>query len=139
MGQFGQELRQEREVRGVSVGAICAATKVSQRHVEALEEGRLHELPGGVFRKGIMRSYIAAVGLDEALWIDRFEATLREKGLTASNEPDWSEFAENIKRSRRTAGPPTGMRWFGVVLMVLAVVVCGWFTWHYVLHGVLRP
>ena len=133
MGQFGQELRREREDRGVSIDQICAVTKVSMRHVEALEAERLGELPGGVFRKGIMRSYISAVGLDEATWLDRFEASLRECGLATPLEPDWSEFAENVKKNRHGGGPQVGARWFGVALMVIALLVCGWFTWKMVL------
>ena len=134
MVQFGQELRREREVRGVSVDAVCAATKVSQRHVEALEEGRLQELPGGVFRKGIVRSYLSAVGLDEAVWMPRFELTLREIGAAPTEEQDWVEFAENVRKNRHHEGPPTGMRWLGVLLMLLVLLVCGWLSWKYVLR-----
>ena len=134
MGQFGQELRREREGRGVSVDAICAATKVSLRHLRALEEGRLQELPGGVFRKGIVRSYLSAVGLDEGVWMPRFELTLRESGALATEDPDWTEFAQNVQRNRTRAGQPTGMRWFGVALMLLALLIVTWLAWKFVLH-----
>jgi cytoskeleton protein RodZ len=137
MSQFGQDLRQEREGRGISIEAVCAATKVSARHVEALEDGRLGDLPGGVFRKGIVRSYIVAVGLDEADWLERFEASLREVGAATPTEKDWAEFAENVRRNRGGGGPATGMRWFGVGLMLTALLVCGWLTWKFVLHGSL--
>ena len=137
MGQFGQELRQEREARGVSIDEICAVTKVSLRHVEALEQDRLEELPGGVFRKGIMRGYVAAAGLDELKWIERFEESLRERGLAAPLEPDWSEFAENIRKNRGGGGAETGLRWVGVAVMVLVLLVCSWLTWRYGLRGVL--
>jgi cytoskeleton protein RodZ len=135
MGQFGQELRREREDRGVTVEHICAVTKVSSRHVEALEAGRYGELPGGVFRKGIVRSYAAAVGLEEAIWIERFEASLRETGAVTPEEQDWAEFAENVRRNRGVIGPATGMRWLGVAMMLTALLVCGWLTWKFVLNG----
>ena len=135
MGQFGEELRREREDRGISVKEICAVTKVSSRHVEALEAGRFGELPGGVFRKGIVRSYVGAVGLDEAVWIERFEASLRESGAASPEEQDWSEFAENVKKNRVAAGPATGLRWLGVVMMLVVLLVCGWLVWKFVLHG----
>ncbi|WP_396271943.1 helix-turn-helix domain-containing protein [Granulicella arctica] len=136
MIQFGQELRHERERRGVSVDTVCAVTKVSLRHVEALEDGRFSDLPGGVFRKGIVRSYIAAVGLEEAIWVDRFEASLREQG-EGPREQDWVEFAENVKKNRGGGGSATGMRWFGVALMLLALVICVFLTWKLVLHSKL--
>jgi cytoskeleton protein RodZ len=136
MGQFGQELRREREDRGVTVDQICAVTKVSSRHVEALEAGRYGELPGGVFRKGIVRSYVAAVGLEEEAWIKRFEASLQEFS-GESPEEDWTEFAENVRKNRPGGGPAMGMRWLGVVLMLVALLVACWLTWKFVLHSKL--
>ena len=138
MGQFGQELRREREVRGVSVDTVCAATKVSLRHVLALEEGRFEELPGGVFRKGILRSYLNAVGLDETAWLERYESTVRELGDGAQQQ-DWAEFAENVHRNRVHEGPPTGLRWLGVALMVLGLLACGWAAWRFVVRNHLAP
>ena len=39
MVAFGEELRREREERGVALEAICTATKVPIRHIRALEAG----------------------------------------------------------------------------------------------------
>ena len=82
MERFCDELRWEREQRKVSIEAICEQTKVSPRHLRALEAGEYSELPGGVFRKGIVRSYLAALGLGQGqqrvgVFDDRrFEAVL---------------------------------------------------------------
>jgi cytoskeleton protein RodZ len=136
MERFGDELRIERERRKVTLETICAVTKVSIRHLEALEDGKYSELPGGVFRKGIVRSYLGAVGLDEAAWLLRFETTLRETGTIPSAENnDWAEFAENVRRNRGGVKPGTGSRWMGVAMMVVMLVVLGWSVWKFVLHG----
>ncbi len=58
MERFCDELRLERERRNVSIDEICAVTKVSPRHLHALEAGEYRALPGGVFRKGIVRGYL---------------------------------------------------------------------------------
>ena len=55
---FGEELRRAREERGFAVETICEATKVPAKHIRALEAGALGELPGGVFRRGFVRSYL---------------------------------------------------------------------------------
>lgn len=139
MVEFGQELRREREIRGVPLHAVCAITKVSTRHVEALEAGHFQELPGGIFRKGIVRSYLAAVGLEEAAWLERFDASLQASGVpVATDQAEWAEFAENVKRNRAAPGPPTGMRWLGVLLMFLILLLCGWLAWRYVLRDRLE-
>ena len=61
MKTFSDELRRERERQGVSLATISQATKVSERHLRELEAGDLASLPGGVFRKGIVRSYLENV------------------------------------------------------------------------------
>jgi cytoskeleton protein RodZ len=139
MERFCDELRWERERRKVSIEKICEETKISSRHLHALEAGEYDSLPGGVFRKGIVRSYLAALGLDEAPWIERFEASLRETGADNPQAADWAEFAENVRRNRVGTESGAGMRWVGVGVMVGSLVALGWGVWKFALHGRLVP
>jgi len=134
MTRFGEELRQEREARGVSVEEICAVTKVSPTNVRLLEAGEYGELPGGVFRKGIVRSYLGALGLEEGPWIERFEQSCREIGVGSGGERDWVEFAENVKKSRTPRRQSMGWRWVGVVFLLAALGAGGWFAWRFIRH-----
>jgi len=134
MTRYGDELRAEREARGVSVEDICAVTKVSPQNVRLLEAGSYGELPGGVFRKGIVRSYVGALGLEEAFWLERFEESCRELGVTSGGERDWVEFAENVKKNRAPGRQGLGWRWIGVVFLLLALGAAAWASWHFVLH-----
>jgi cytoskeleton protein RodZ len=138
MERFCDELRWERERRKVSIEKICEETKVASRHLLALEAGEYNALPGGVFRKGIVRSYLRALGLDEVPWIERFEASLRESGTVADRE-DWAEFAENVRRNRMGSESRTGLRWLGVAAMAGSLVALGWGVWKFALHGRLIP
>jgi cytoskeleton protein RodZ len=137
MERFCDELRGERERRNVSIDEICAVTKVSPRHLRALEAGEYRELPGGVFRKGIVRSYLKVLELDEVSWIERFEASLRESGEDEPDSEDWAEFAENVRRNRGGSESRIDPRWMGVAMMVMTIVVLGWSVWKFVLHGKL--
>jgi cytoskeleton protein RodZ len=139
MERFCDELRWERERRQVSIETICEETKVSSRHLHALEAGEYNELPGGVFRKGIVRSYLGALGLEENHWIERFEASLRESGAAGGEEVDWTEFAENVRRSRIGSESATGLRWVGVGIMLMSLVALGWGVWEFALHRRLIP
>jgi cytoskeleton protein RodZ len=139
MERFCDELRWERERRQVSIEAICEQTKVASRHLLALEAGEYDALPGGVFRKGIVRSYLAAVGLDEVPWIERFEASLRESGTANAEGNDWTEFAENVRRNRAGSESTTGLRWMGVAVMLGSLAALGWGVWKFALHGRLIP
>ncbi len=80
MERFGDDLRLERERRHLSIETIGGITKVPPRHLQALEAGDFARLPSGIFRRGIVRGYLTAVGLDELPWMQRFEATLAAAG-----------------------------------------------------------
>jgi len=139
MERFCDELRGERERREISIEKICEVTKISLRHVRALEAGEYNELPGGVFRKGIVRSYLKVLDLDEVTWIERFEATLREHGTSELDEDDWAEFAENVRRNRGAVESANKLRWMGVLMMLAMLATLGWAVWRFELHGwVLR-
>ena len=132
MERFCDQLRRERERRKVSIEAICEETKVSSRHLHALEAGEYGQLPGGVFRKGIVRSYISALGLDEGPWIERFEKSLRESGAGNTEITDWSEFAQNVKNNRSGRQQSNQGRWLGVWGMLVLLVVLAWVVWRVV-------
>lgn len=65
MGAFGDRLRREREMRGITLDEITESTKISRRHLEALETEHFDQLPGGVFNKGFVRAYARFLGIDE--------------------------------------------------------------------------
>jgi cytoskeleton protein RodZ len=62
---FGEHLRREREMRGVSLEEIAAATRISTRFLEALENEQWDRLPGGAFNRGFIRSIARFLGIDE--------------------------------------------------------------------------
>jgi cytoskeleton protein RodZ len=62
---FGEHLRRERELRGVSLEEIAAATRISTRFLEALENEQWDRLPGGAFNRGFIRSIARFLGMDE--------------------------------------------------------------------------
>lgn len=68
----GTRLREARERRGLSSRQIAEVTKLSVRAIEALEADRLGELPGGVYRRSIVRAVAHEVGLDPAQVLREF-------------------------------------------------------------------
>lgn len=65
MASFGESLRRERELRGVSLQDIAASTKIGVRMLKAIEEDRLDKLPQGLFVRGFVREYARSLALDE--------------------------------------------------------------------------
>ena len=55
MGSFGEDLKKAREAKGVTLEVIATATKITTRYLQAVEQERFEQLPGGVFRRSIVR------------------------------------------------------------------------------------
>jgi cytoskeleton protein RodZ len=142
--EFGEKLKWERERRGVSLAKMCAETKVNPRHFEALEAGNYTALPGGVFRRGIVRAYLRGTELEETHWMSLFQASyeryLADKG-GATDEPEnaWVAFALNVKRGRGGVQNRTRLRWLGVAVLLLGVVVGAWFLYRSLALQTARP
>jgi cytoskeletal protein RodZ len=72
LASFGEELRREREIRGISVKEIADATKISKRFLDALERNDHRTLPAPVFTRGFVREYSRYVGLNAEEMVNRY-------------------------------------------------------------------
>jgi cytoskeleton protein RodZ len=70
---FGEKLRRQREMRGVSLEEISATTKIGTRSLQAIEAEDFDKLPGGIFNKGFVRAYARFLGLDEEQTVADFD------------------------------------------------------------------
>jgi cytoskeletal protein RodZ len=84
---LGSFLRGAREARGLSVDDVSGVTRVRSRHLRALEEERLGDLPAPVFVRGFIRAYCASVGLPPAEPLHLYEARLRAVRAAAPAVP----------------------------------------------------
>jgi cytoskeleton protein RodZ len=115
-GTFGERLKRERELREVKLNEVSAATRISPRFLEALENEDWPKLPGGIFGRGFVRSIARYLGLNE-------ESLLAEYDL-ARNE---SANPAQPKQEVRIPSPPKWIPVFALlaILLVLAGLVAG--------------
>src|SRR5271156_4935497 len=136
MGKFGDTLRQEREFRGITLDAITRVTKISNRHLVALEQEHFEVLPGGVFNKSMVREYARVVGLDQEEWVKRYLSAHQTTGGGLTDEDGWMRFAENASKARSESGAGNRsaqrLRWAGIGGMRLLVAGLSCFVWSYV-------
>lgn len=133
MSEFGEDLKKERESRKITLASIAEATKISSRHLTALEQSRFGDLPGGVFNKGIVRSYAQMVGLNPEKWVVRYVAAYESSGQMKDGDVSWTAFAENVGRSRPKAEtrPAMRLKWAGVTALVVVLAALGWLAWNF--------
>jgi cytoskeleton protein RodZ len=115
---FGEHLKREREMRGVSLNEISAATRISTRFLEAIENDRWNELPGGAFNRGFIRSIARFLGLDE-------DSLVAEYALDTSGNTNVREVPQFVK---------AGRNWRPVIVaaaILLALLAAGLLAHHF--------
>jgi cytoskeleton protein RodZ len=133
MSNFGEDLRMERLSRGMALEDISTVTKISQRHLAALEQEKFRQLPGGILSKGIVRGYASALGLDQQDWTERFLKACSSTGQSVDDERGWEAFASNVGRARilRHEANQIRMRWIGAIVLLAVASSAAFFTLRY--------
>ncbi|NDQ57663.1 MAG: helix-turn-helix domain-containing protein [Acidipila sp.] len=116
---FGEHLRREREMRGVSLEEISTATRIAVRFLEAMENEQWDRLPGGVFNRGFIRSVARFLGLDE-------DGLVGEYALLTHDQPEKAVWATST-RAERSAGArePAPRIWKWALLALLVILMAG--------------
>ncbi len=65
MPTLGEELKEHREAKGLSLTDISEATKIGTRFLKAIEADNFSILPGGIFTRSFIRTYAKQVGMSE--------------------------------------------------------------------------
>ena len=131
---FAHYLLSARQRAGRSLPQIAEETKISIRHLESLECGHLEKLPAGLYRRAIVRSYAACVGLDPASVLERCDAALsREVAMPdparatpatlplrpAATADGWWQASERFLRSAARS-------WLATSAAVIALAIAGY-------------
>ena len=64
MESIASKLKARRESLNISLEQIAEATRISIHHLRSLESGCYDDLPSGMYRRAILRSYCNEIGLD---------------------------------------------------------------------------
>jgi cytoskeletal protein RodZ len=112
LASFGEELRREREIRGISLKEISDATKISKRFLEALERNDHKTLPAPVFTRGFVREYARYVGLSSEDMVNRYNFAAAnddriEKPPTVAKYPETPVRDITPKPAPKRGLPPT--------------------------------
>jgi hypothetical protein len=114
MSSVGEELRRERELRGIDLEEIADETKIGIRFLEAIDADRLDIIPGDFYRRACLKAYAAYLGLDA----DRIVATHQFRAAAQTSGPDF--LPEHADKARKLVST-IPMRWVALVLVVLGI------------------
>lgn len=126
---FGPWLRQQRELREITLREISDATKISLRYLQALEEERYDLLPAPVFARGFLRQYARYVGLDADEAVNRLLVSQKGDGTEAEEDEEEAEGVPHRGTGSLLEGTPaqefpwrTALLVVGLALVLLALV-----------------
>lgn len=109
LAAFGEELRREREIRGISLKEISDATKISRRFLEAIERNDHKTLPAPVFTRGFVREYARYLGLNVEELVGRYNfAAAGDDRIEKSAHLD-RLVPERAADERKPPPPPRGI------------------------------
>lgn len=124
--EIGSRLRSRRELLGLALQEVEQYTRVRERHLKAIEAGRMDDLPSPVQARGMLTNYAAFLDLDTEALLLRFaeglQARHRERHTVLSRR-------QNNNASRRLRGWQGflhGDLVFGVFLVVALFVFVIW-------------
>lgn len=87
MGSFGERLKREREMRGITLEEIAESTRVAKRHLVSLEQETFDQLPGGIFNKGFVRAYSKYLGIDQEQAVADYLVALEQSERDSGRVP----------------------------------------------------
>ena len=120
MESIGHTLRNERQLKQLSLEELAQTTRIPLKSLQQIEANEFAQLPGDVFVRGFVRSYAKALGVESEGLLQRFEADRQQQ--------DQLEVAG-------LAGEPERARRVGVAVAMIILL----FLFTLALSIVLRP
>lgn len=134
MPSFGEKLKLEREKRKITLEQISSSTKIGTRMLQALEDEKFNQLPGGIFNKGFVRAYARVVGIDEDQAVADY---LQASGDAAPARPELVTRESTVREEEEnrisrleaisdSASRPLPWGAFAVILLAIALALSLW-------------
>lgn len=116
----GEQLKQAREARGLSLEDVAAQTRIPRRHLESLELSEWSRLPAPTYTMGFAKSYATAVGLDRVDIGDQLRLEMGGARVIASD-------AETFEAADPARSMP---KWLVFAAILAVVLIVAGFSWY---------
>lgn len=120
----GARLREARLAAGLELEEIAARTRVSKRHLAAIEEDRYSELASRTYAVGFSKAYARAIGLSEETIAQGVRDELsRQEGLYPRQQR-----ADNFEPGDPARLPSSSLAWMaaGGAILLFALIFVFW-------------
>jgi cytoskeleton protein RodZ len=118
--ELGEQLRRERERKGLSVKQVMESTKISRRILVAIEEGDRANLPHPVYAKGFIRNYARLLDLNQDELLD---AVAQEFNVEDEEERQYSRATARRAVAGSAPAPAANGRRIWPTVLLIAILV----------------
>lgn len=129
MSDLGQQLKEARLAKGLTLDDIQEMTKIRKRYLEAIEAGDYKVLPGSFYVRAFIKTYAEAVGMDAEELLNEH----RDQVPTPAPEPTMEPVIQKRRSSRHQAERNTKMlsttlmwSFFALILVVIYFAFTYW-------------
>lgn len=94
---IGAALREARQRQGLTLSRVSSTTKLAVEILEKIERNQFDSLPGGLFRRGYLRAFAAAVGVEPETVVAAYRAQYEPEPETPEPPPGRSVSPEQLR------------------------------------------
>lgn len=117
----GEQLRAAREASGLGLADIATRTRITQRHLEAIERDDFNALPSATYAVGFARAFARAAGADEVAVAAAVRTQLEHGGR---ERQEYQAFAP----ADPARVPPRTLAWTAAIVAIL--ILGGYALWR---------
>ncbi len=125
---IGNELKNERELQGLSLENVHEDTRIGIDFLRSLEQGKIEHLSHPVYAKGFVRSYAHYLGLDSERIAEDFSSVFQTEDQFDKINPE--DLPTSLRTSLKTGKSLSYIMIAGIALALMIVVGLGWFIYH---------
>ena len=121
MSELGQQLREARLQKGMSLDDVQEMTKIRKRYLEAIEAGDYKVLPGSFYVRAFIKTYAEAVGLNPDELLEGHQQDVPKSEPEATMEPVIQKRASRAASERNISWLPTVLMWTFPILIIVVI------------------
>ncbi|KAF6580950.1 helix-turn-helix domain-containing protein [Paenibacillus sp. EKM212P] len=125
MSELGQQLKEARLQKGLSLDDVQEMTKIRKRYLEAIETGDYKVLPGSFYVRAFIKTYAETVGLNPDEILEGHQSNVPEPEPEAVMEPVTQKRSSRPATIGNLKWLPTALMWLFLVLIV-GVIYAYW-------------
>ncbi|CAM2889271.1 helix-turn-helix domain-containing protein [Paenibacillus sediminis] len=121
MSDLGQQLKEARLQKGLTLDDVQEMTKIRKRYLEAIEAGDYKVLPGSFYVRAFIKTYAEAVGInpDELFAVHQMDIRTPEPEVTA--EPIVQKRSNRQSSDRNSKWISTVLMWTFPILIIAVI------------------